>query len=195
MKKNKEQESLGFVFGYKEGSSYKNEKNQDVFTISFKSGVSKKFPSKFEKFKDFWAQEIFPGQVSELFINLEYFKNAFSTELKAITNDLTSEGSYYSEVFSHRKYYFDYEISQEQLTGLTAFSMAHLYTTYQRWENQKVLEQALQECIGDLFKKNKHSLLEIYENYKQVSEYIYNKELDEALGETTSNNKTKPKMK
>jgi hypothetical protein len=194
MKKKKEQESLGFIFGYKEGSSYKNENNQDVISISFKSGISKKFPSKFEKFKDFWAQEIFLGQVSELYVNLEFFKDAFNKELKEITNDLTSEYSYYSEVFSHRKYHFDYDISQEQLAALTAFSMAHLYTTYQKWENQTALEQALQECIGDFFKNDKRSLLEVYENYKQVSEFIYNKDLEETLGELSSD-KTKPKMK
>lgn len=194
MKKNKDQESLGFIFGYKEGSTYKNDNNQDVFTISFKSGISKKFPTKFQKFKDFWAEEIFLGQVSELYVNLEHFKGAFNKELKEITDDLSSDHSYYKEVFDKRKYYFDYDINHEQLAALTSFSMAHLYTTYQKWENQAILTEALKECIGDLFKNNKRSILEVYENYKEVSEYIYNKDISEALGELSSES-TKPKMK
>jgi hypothetical protein len=194
MRKDKKQESLGFIFGYKESGSYKNENNQNVFTVSFKSGTSKKFPSKFQKFKDFWAEEIFPGQVSELYVNLEYFKEAFNQELKEITDDLNSEHSYYKESYNKQKYYFDYDIKHEQLAALSAFSMAHLHTAHQKWENDKVFEEALKACIGDLFKDNKRSIAEVYENYKEVSTYIYNRDVAEALGNLESE-PTKPKMK
>jgi len=193
MKKDKKQESLGFIFGYKDGSQSKNENNQNVIRISFKSGISKKFPSKYENFKDFWAQEIFVGQTSDIYVNLDYFKEAFNQELKEITDNLKSEHSYYKEVFEQRKYYFDYDINAEQLAGLTSFSMAHMHIPYQKWENEQVFEQALKECIGDLFKKENRTILEIYNNYKDVSEYIYNKETADALGEPIVN-ASKPKM-
>lgn len=194
MKKNKEQESLGFIFGYKESSSYKNENNQDVFTVSFKGGTSKKFPSKFQKFKDFWAEEIFPGQVSKLYVNLEYFKEAFNKELTEITQELNSDNSFYKEQFNKNKYYFDYDITHEQLAALTSFSISHLYTTYQKWESDEKLDEALKACIGDLFKNNNRSVVEIYDNYKEVSTYIYNRDISEALGEPMPE-KTRPKMR
>ena len=46
--------------------------------------------------------------------------------------------------------------------------MAHLYTTYQIWENEEILFQSLKECIGEFFKNEKSSLLDIYK--KQISQ-------------------------
>lgn len=62
-------QSLGFVFGYKETISNKENDGKTSFTVSFKHGVSKAFPSKFQKFKDFWSQEIVVGQISDIFIS------------------------------------------------------------------------------------------------------------------------------
>lgn len=63
-----------------------------------------------------------------------------------------------------------------------------------RWESDEKLAEALKACIGYLFNNNNRSIVEIYDNYKEVSTYIYNRDVAEALGEP-SNEKSKPKMK
>lgn len=186
----KKVESLGFLFGFKE-----TEKTADnTFTVKFKSGSSKKFPSKYQKFKDFWATEIFAGQTSEIYINPTKFKEYVNIELKEVEQDK----SFFEEQYRNRRYYFDYDITFNQYAALNSFSMAHLHVNlYERWENDKVLSEVLDSTIGKEFKNDKRSMLEIYEDYKKVSDYIYNKEIAQSLGEleVEHDKPKKPKMK
>lgn len=63
---------------------------------------------------------------------------------------------------------------------------------YQRWENDSSLSQTLEKTIGSFFENDSRTVLQIYEQYKEVSAYIYDKETSLALGEgIISNNKVK----
>ena len=62
--------------------------------------------------------------------------------------------------------------------------MAHLHMDiFKKWENESVLEKTLNETIGVYFKNDSRSILDIYRDYENVSVYIYNKEIEESLGE------------
>lgn len=183
MKKEKEEKnkSLGFLFGFKE-----TEKNNDnSFTISFKSGISKKYPSKYSNKKDFWSEEIFEGQTTELYINPKILKQAFQLEMK----DLAKNHSFEEQRFNERKWFFDYSITLEQYFALTSFSMAHLHENlYKKWENDEVLTKVLQETIGNFFKNDTRDILSIYKNYEETALKIYDYETEKTIGRTTKKN-------
>lgn len=189
MTKENKKESLGFLFGYKESTS--NIKNGNTtFNISFKTGTSKKFPTKFKNLKDFWAKEFFIGDSSELYINPKNFEDVFNQELQEFNNDLKLEkNSFYLESYNQKRFFFDYTITIEQFVSLNAFSMAHLSFPYQKWENDDELLKTLQNCIGKHFNYNTKSLLDIYNNYKDVIQFIYNEDIKKALGDFEFKNK------
>lgn len=167
----KNEKSLGFLYGYKE-----TKMEDGKFSVFFKRGFSEKYPKKFEKFKDFWSEQIFLGQTSNLFLNPKEFIEAFKIELK--------EQEQYRSDFEKRKYLFNYDINFDQYKVLNAFSMAFLHVNmYQTWETEKVLENVLEQTIKKEFINDKRGLLEIYNDFKKTSEVIYNKEISEALGE------------
>lgn len=193
MKQKSNTQSLGFVFGYKETTVNKDNDSKTSFSVSFKNGVSKTFPSKFQKFKDFWSQEIVVGQVSDIFIQPLEFIEHFNKEIKEFNheNNLSFNLANYEE----RRYCFEPFISFEQYGALQSFSMAHLYINmYQNWENNDVLSQTLEKTIGSFFLKDSRDVLTIYNQYKEVSAYIYEKETASALGEHVPFNTNKPKI-
>lgn len=190
--KKEENKSLGFLFGFKD--STKN--NDNSFTIKFKNGIATKFPAKYKNMKDFWSQEIFEGQKSDVYINPEVFKKAFELEISEINKDL----NYFKQQFQERRYFFDYDITEIQYFSLTSFSMAHLHINpYEKWESDAILKKTLEETIGGKFTTGDRTILEIYNNYQETSEAIYNKETSDTLGNTyienTSQNLSKPKLK
>ena len=82
--------------------------------------------------------------------------------------------------------------------------MAHLHMDImKKWENDSVLEKTLNETIGVYFKNDSRPILEIYKDYQNVSTYLYNKDIQEALGElpftisteNNSNTQSSKKMK
>lgn len=179
MSKVEKKESLGFIFGCKETVKNIDENNKTSFSVKFIHGTSKKYPKKYEKYKDFYCQEVFVGAFSEIYFNPELFKQAFNHELKE-----HQENSFYKETFENRRYYFNYPITEEQYASLSSFSMAHLHMDIvKKWENESVLEKTLNETIGVYFKNDSRPILDIYRDYENVSVYIYNKEIEESLGE------------
>lgn len=193
MKQKPNPQSLGFVFGYKETTINKENDGKTSFIVSFKTGISKTFPSKFQKFKDFWSQEIVVGQVSDIFIQPLEFIEYFNKETKEFNheNNLLFNLANYEE----RRYFFEPFISFEQYGALQSFSMAHLYINmYQNWENNDVLSQTLEKTIGSFFLKDSRDVLTIYNQYKEVSAYIYEKETASALGDDVPLSANKPKI-
>lgn len=80
-------DSLGFLFSYKESDISKKD-DKTTITVSFKSGISKNFPSKFQKFEDFDVEQIFEGQTTELYIRPENYKEGFLKEKKDFDLDV-----------------------------------------------------------------------------------------------------------
>ena len=192
MKKEQNKNSLGFIFSYKASSLQKNETGNTLVTVSFQSGTSHKFPNKFKHFKDFWAQEIFEGQFSEIYINPTKFIEVFNREFNEFKKDINDEYGFFKELFIQRKYSFNYPITIEQYGALYSFSSSHLYVNmYQKWENDIILTDSLKSTVGQVFKNDTRNILEIYNDYKKVSSYLYDKELGESLGEVVNVKKNK----
>ena len=186
--KKENKKSLGFIFGFKETIS--NEDNS--FTVSFKTGISNKFPSKYSNKKDFWSEEIKEGQVSNIYINPEVFKEAYNKEIE----DISKDKFFHEEQYNKRKYFFDYKIKKEQYNALTAFSMAHLHiNVYEKWENDSTITKTLEETIGQYFSTENRDIKEIYNNYQETSLMIYEKETSEALSYISTEEKKKPSLK
>lgn len=180
MVKKTDSNSLGFIFGYKDTSSEKTSDGKTVFNVKFKSGISDKFPNKFKNFKDFWSQEILMGQTSQIYIQpeefLSYFKHEFEDFFK-------NHIEFNKETFESRRYFFNYPINIEQYAALSSFSMAHLHLNlYQKWESDSVLSDTLSKSISEVFKNDPRPILEIYNDYKEVSAFIYDKEVSDSLG-------------
>lgn len=171
--------SLGFIFGFKESSN-----NNNVISIVFKSGISNKFPNKYKHTKDFWVEEIFVGQFSDIYINPKNFKKLFNIELNKLLED-ESKKDFNFEHFQKSRYNFDYPISFEQYNYLNSFSMTNLYCNlHERWENDTVLKNTLKETMGSLFNTDKRDILDFYKEYQKVSQFIYEKEVDTELSES-----------
>ena len=178
-------ESLGFIYGYKETQS-----NTDkTFTVHFLHGVSKKYPKKFEKKKDFYAEEIFVGDNFELFINKNDLLEVFSKEL----NSLLQENSYYNELYDQRKSHYINPPTKEQYFALTSFDYSMLNFIGKSFESEKDFGNALQDSVGQFFnKKTDTELLTLYEEHKSVSKHIYENELDLFFNDSPKINKPKP---
>lgn len=171
--------SLGFVFGYKE-SNESIVDGKTIFNIKFKEGLSKNFPNKFKHFKDFWSEEILVGQSSQLFIHPQSYLGFFKDSLAEFTHQ--DNVNFSQDIFTSRRYLFDYDITFEQFSHLNSFSMAQMYCNlHEVWENDQVLSNTLSQAIGPLFKNDSRSLLGIYQQYKNICTLAYEQEISEAL--------------
>ena len=158
---------IGYIFGFKESSQQSNS-----ITISTKTGVSHKFPSKYKNCKDFWCDTIYEGDVSEIYIDPELIISAYEKEYPEWITD---------NKYETRKFYFSYDISREQYTALFVFGMAMLHASvFQDWESEQVLLDTLEKTVNknNLFSGN---LLEIFDNYNMLMGKCYQDSLKDVL--------------
>lgn len=168
---NTKKESLGFIYGYKDTEQVSTNK----FVVKTMSGVSKKYPKKLEKKKDFYATEIFVGDTFELFYNTKEFIDAYTKELKQIIKS----GSYYNELYEERKYNYAEPITKEQYFALTAFDYVSLNFMGKSFANDEQKSSLLQETVGQFFSNtNAKKLDDIYTEHKRVCQFVYEQELD-----------------
>jgi hypothetical protein len=172
-------QSLGFLYGFKETESCTNENGEMSISISFKQGWSCSFPKKYKDCNDFYAQEIFVGDYSELFYNPDEFKRVFEYELN---DSIEYHAEYYSDIFEKRKFYFTYAITKIQYLVLNAFNQAYLHMNCtERWESDFVKEQVLTEIVRPYFEDDSRSILEICQEFEQICADIYAAEIASAF--------------
>jgi hypothetical protein len=176
----KQGEFLGYVFGFKEIS----EEADNRFHVSFKSGVSKKYPAEHANKKDFYADEVRSGDYSEIFINLDLAYEVFKRELAQNMPDSLQEPSgtnFYEEIFRERSERFSHPINVEQFIALTSFSMIGLHFV-KPYESLEARASLLQRCVGSYFEGSSIPVVDAYRDYERVSAEVYDEELQQALG-------------
>ncbi len=174
---NTKKESLGFIYGYKETE----EVSANKFVVKHMSGISKKYPKKLEKKKDFYATEVFVGDTFELFHNNKEFIDVYSKELKQIVR----QGSYYNELYEERKNNYAEPITKEQYFALTAFDYVSLNFIGKNFSTDEQKISLLQETVGQFFPNlDSKKLDDIYNEHKRVCQFVYEQELDLFFNET-----------
>lgn len=183
-KENNEDKPLGFLFGYKETVQIEPNK----FSVKFMHGTSEKFPSKYKNKKDFYADPIYEGQVSELFINTDEFKRVYDNQLE----EVNTHKSHYIERF-HKKKYLMPKMSEEQYLEFQAFSYSFLDFIYKHVDDE-VEKTLLKKCLSS-FNLTDDELLNTYKEYKQACSIIYEKDLKRALGDDGNHEDQKETIK
>jgi len=181
-KEESKKESLGYLFGYKE--TKQTEENQ--FTVKFIHGVSKSFPSKYKNKKDFYAEEFFVGDTSELFINIDALKFYVMNELINIKED----AAYYDEMYEKSKYSFITEMPKEMFLELQAFSYGMINFMYQTFESDAKKASALKMSCPSFEKLTDEEALKKYAEYNISASNAYDDDIERALVTTTK--KPKP---
>lgn len=168
-KEKKHNNSLGFIYGFKESS-----KKEKSIKVSLICGISKKYPKEFEKNKDFFTEEIFEGDYFELFYNNIDYIESFTKEI----NEILNNSDFYSELFEQRKHYYLNTPNKEQYFSLIAFDYAALNFICKSFENDGQLSDVLQKTVGQFYENpNSEILISLHEEHRGIGEYIYNKEL------------------
>lgn len=175
--KKENKNSLGFLFSFKESQQIDNK-----ISVYFKSGFSKKIPNKYKNKKDFESCEIFEGDTSDLFININEYVQLFDKELN---KEILAHKEYYQELYNNKKYSYQPTINEEQYFVLTAFNYARLNYMFIDFQNNEEKTEVLKLTIGKVFDK-KLDLLEIHTNFTEVNHQIYLNEIDNAFGNTTN---------
>lgn len=177
----KQKALLGYVFGYKE----KTDEGNNTVKVSFISGISKKYPSQHAQKKDFYADEIRTGDVSEIFINpelaYEAFKHEIAQNMPKTWDRPQSEMSFYEELFSERAARFSHPVNVEQFIALTSFSMIGLHFM-KPYESTEVRNELLRKFVGPYFEGSFISVVDAFNDHQRISAEIYEEEVEASLG-------------
>jgi hypothetical protein len=133
-------QSLGFIFGFK-----KTTQEGNSFVVKFTQGTSKKFPKEHQKERDFWSQEIFIGDKSDLFYDPDLYIKGFEAEFA------NWDDSSLFECLEERKSFYKVVPTFDQYKVLHAFSQASLHMwMYQTWESKDAKEETFMKVAGRL---------------------------------------------
>ncbi len=159
---------IGYVFGYREIVSENN-----MITVSTKSGVCDTYPTEYADKEDFWCNEVRDGEYDDRYIDPSVIISTYETEYQEWLDH-----NHYDE----RKCYFSYDISREQYHSLYCFNMAMLYAYMTSiWESDDVLIETLEKTVNkdNIFTGN---ILDIYKDFNECMSKAYENELKMCLG-------------
>lgn len=148
-------EILGYFFSFKESSKLEN----NSFSITFKHGVSEKYPKEFESKKDFDCHIVKEGDYSSIYISLEDAKRVFDFEF----NDAEDE-----HYIDHWRNNFSKIMSWEEWKWCWAISGVEFQATL----GHQVIEKHIYHELGMDDRKK-----DICNEYHILSEKIYDEEL------------------
>lgn len=165
MKKTKDENLLGYWFGFKE--STQSAPNQ--FTVTFKEGLSNKYPKEHKKKKDFWCQEIRVGDYSDLYADDQLLRESFEHHIR---EDVEGEGlEFYVNLYNQERigYFQDTPIDLDKYLILTAMAGAHCDFSFAR---QIVTDDQINALL-----KPYGMDADLYNHYGNISERIYDDEI------------------